>query len=332
LYKIFQMKPLGLALLLVILSTFCSSKKSVDPIDLTSSNTPFEAGAVMATITNELFVEASGLAESLANPGYLWTHNDSGDEARLFLIDKTGNLKSEIKIANVPNRDWEDIAIGPGPVAGKNYIYIGDIGDNASVFTYKYIYRIEEPTIDVSKVKDTTIQYVDIIKFEYPDGLRDAESLMLDPLTKDLFVISKRELQCNVYRLPFPQSITESTKAELAIEKIVFEQTLKGDTIKNGDEILIKGYHPKYYYQLVAAAISSAGDEILIKSYSSVYYWKRRPNETVVDAIKRSPVLLPYQPEPQGEAISFMDSTGYFTINERMKDKEQKLIFYKRKN
>lgn len=323
------MKPSYLAIPFAALLTFCTAKK---PIEIVSPNAPFEAGVTAGTITEEKLEEASGLVESINNPDYLWTHNDSGDDARLFLIDKTGVLKAEINIANIHNRDWEDIAIGPGPEAGKNYIYIGDIGDNESEFKYKYIYRIEEPTIDVIKVKDTTLQKVDVIKFEYPDGLRDAESLMVDPLTKDLFVISKRELRCNLYRLPFPQSTTEPVNAELALEKIEFEQTINGDTIRNGDEILIKGYHPKYYYQIVGADISSAGDEVLIKSYSSVYYWKRNSNETIIDVIKRAPIMLPYQPEPQGEAISFNNSgDGYYTLNERMRGKQQKLIFYKRK-
>jgi hypothetical protein len=323
------MKTIVLVLSLAALSTFCTSKKK--PIEIVSPNAPFEAGITAAVIKDETLEEASGLAMSVGNPGYLWTHNDSGDDARLLLIDNKGILKSEIKIANINNRDWEDITIGPGPEPGKTYIYIAEIGDNESEFTYKYIYRIEEPIVDVSK-KDTTIQKVDVIKFEYPDGLRDAESLMIDPLSKDLYILSKRELRCNLYRLPFPQSTTESFKAELALEKIEFEQTINGDTIRNGDEILIKGYHPKYYYQIVGADISAAGDEVLVKSYSSVYYWTRQPNETIADVIKRSAIMLPYQPEPQGEAIAFTNSgDGYFTLNERMKGKEQKLIFYKRK-
>jgi hypothetical protein len=324
------MKRLVLALLLVTLISSCKEKKA--PIEIASPNAPFEAGVTAATITDGTLEEASGLAASLTNDGYLWTHNDSGDGARLFLIDKNGVLQSVVKIANIKNRDWEDIAVGPGPEPGKSYIYIADIGDNESEFQYKYIYRIEEPAIDVSKTKDTIIQKVDIIKFEYPVGLRDAESLILDPITKDLFVISKRELRCNLYRMPFPQSTTEPIIAELALERIEFEQTINGDTIKNGDEILIKGYHPKYYYQIVGADISPTGDELLIKSYSSVYYWKRQPNETIVDLIKRAPTLLPYNPEPQGEGIAFTSTgDGYYTLNERMRGKEQKLIFYKRR-
>jgi hypothetical protein len=293
----------------------------------------FELGVVRGVIEDERIEEASGLAESLANPGLLWTHNDSGDEARLFLIDKAGIVKATIWLKNIHNRDWEDIAVGPGPDEGKTYVYIGEIGDNNAESVYKYIYRIEEPVIDVTVTTDTTIERVAILKFKYPDGERDAESLLLDPLTRDLFIISKRELRSNVYRLPYPQSTDEPMVAELALEKIEFEQASSGDTINTDDGILIKGYHPKFYYQIVAADISADGSEVLVKSYSSVYYWKRAPHETIVDVLKRPCELLPYEPEPQGEAIAFDHSgTGYYTLNERMRGKAQRLIFYKRAN
>jgi hypothetical protein len=41
-------------------------------------------------------------------------------------------------------RDCEDIAVGPGPVKGKSYVYDGDIGDNDSKRKYITVYRIEE--------------------------------------------------------------------------------------------------------------------------------------------------------------------------------------------
>ncbi len=42
-------------------------------------------------------------------------------------------------------KDCEDVATGPGPIKGKNYIYLGDIGDNAEKRRYISVYRFEEP-------------------------------------------------------------------------------------------------------------------------------------------------------------------------------------------
>src|SRR5882724_7777911 len=69
-------------------------------------------------------VEASGLVASYQNVGCLWSLNDSGNSAEVFLIDSTGKTKLVCKLEGVKNRDWEDIAMGPGPKPGKRYVYV----------------------------------------------------------------------------------------------------------------------------------------------------------------------------------------------------------------
>lgn len=68
--------------------------------------------------------ELSGLAASRAYPGCFWAHNDSGDTARLFLLNAKGETVAVVNLAGVTARDWEDIAFAGG------YLYVGDIGDN----------------------------------------------------------------------------------------------------------------------------------------------------------------------------------------------------------
>ncbi|HEY3429911.1 MAG TPA: hypothetical protein VGK39_04480, partial [Cyclobacteriaceae bacterium] len=159
---------------------------------LAINETLFEAGVSKGVLSTKVMSEASGLTESTNNPNFLWTHNDSGDKARIFLIDTMARLKATVWFADVDQRDWEDMASGPGPKDGKNYIYVGDIGDNNAKHKYKLIYRIEEPVIDLTH-SDTTLNSIDRIKFELPDGSRDSESIMVDPLTRDIYIISKRE-------------------------------------------------------------------------------------------------------------------------------------------
>ena len=38
----------------------------------------------------------------------------------------------------------------------------------------------------------------DSINLVYPDGSKDAETLMVDPLNGDIYIITKRELFCSV--------------------------------------------------------------------------------------------------------------------------------------
>ena len=101
----------------------------------------------LGEIENDEILEASGIASSRFNQNILWTHNDSGDENRIFAMDINGNHVGEFFLNNVKNRDWEDIAIGPGPIEGVDYIFVGDIGDNRSENDIKHIYRFAEPQV-----------------------------------------------------------------------------------------------------------------------------------------------------------------------------------------
>ena len=101
----------------------------------------------LGEIESDNILEASGLASSRFNQNILWTHNDSGDSNRIFAMDINGNHVGEFLLNNTENRDWEDIAIGPGPMEGVDYIFVGDIGDNRSENDVKHIYRFVEPQV-----------------------------------------------------------------------------------------------------------------------------------------------------------------------------------------
>src|SRR3546814_16595136 len=55
--------------------------------------------------------EASGLVASVAHRGCFWTHNDSGDEARVFLVDASARCRATYNLAGITAYDWEDIAM-----------------------------------------------------------------------------------------------------------------------------------------------------------------------------------------------------------------------------
>jgi hypothetical protein len=262
-------------------------------------DTLFSKGVAQGTVSKKL-IEASGLVESANNPGMFWSHNDSGNPAELFLIDKKGETKMICLLENADNRDWEDIAIGPGPDGEGAYVYVGDIGDNMRRYKTKYIYRLKEPLFDADK---KIISGYDTIAVTLSDGVRDTEALMIDPISKDLFLISKWEDSVGVYRVSFPY------QKENIAQRIVNVP----------------------FHKIVAADISASGEEVLLKTYDDVYYWKRLPGESIADLLKRKPMRLPYQREFQGESIGFArDSSGYYTLGESTKNKRAELMFYQR--
>jgi len=275
-------------------------------IRLNSEDPNFGSRIDMGLVKYDNLREASGIAASKKNKGVLWTHNDSGDKNRIYALNSHGEHLGIYNLYGITTRDLEDIAVGPGPIEDENYIYLGDIGDNDGVYNYKYIYRIKEPEVDSSQSPVNVILYdIETIQFQYPDEKRDAETIFLDPVTKDLFIISKREDSVKVYCAPYPQS----TSDKICLDHVA---TLNISQVVGGD-------------------ISHLGNEILIKNYFFIYYWFRSPGQNISDALMCDPFVVNYIPEPQGEGICWdSEGEGYFTISEERWDIPAHIYYYPR--
>src|SRR5688572_25448684 len=156
------MKRLTVALLLLIHVT------SVAQINRFFDSTLFSPRQRLAEVKDFKLLEISGLAASINNPGYLWAHNDSGKKPEVYLVDDSLKILLTCDLRVIMNRDWEDIAVGPGPDPNKNYIYLGDIGDNLGLFKVKFIYRFEEPTLPKNGSTVVEVTKITRISFTVP--------------------------------------------------------------------------------------------------------------------------------------------------------------------
>jgi autotransporter-associated beta strand protein len=255
----------------------------------------FTTAISQGNIQNSSVSEASGIVASRANPNVLWTNNDSGDSARLYPMTTAGRNLGTYSISGAGAADWEDIAVGPGPVDGQQYLYAADIGDNGASRSSVSIYRIPEPVVsDLQSATNVSVSGAVRLTFVYPDGPRDAESMFVDPATRDIYIVSKRESSNRVYRAAYPQA----TSGAITLQ---FMTSLPGLT------------------WTTAADLSPDGSEILLRSTgsSSGRLFVRPPGGSITDAFNTSPITVPLASEPQGEAIGF-DPTGrgYFTTSE----------------
>lgn len=300
---------ISLLIALVLMMFACSSTPPNTP---ETPESTFSAPQDLGLVDKRL-PEASGLASSVVNPGYMWAVNDSGNSSEVYLIDTTAQVKMTCKLL-VSNRDWEEIAVGPGPDPNKTYVYVGEIGDNNSVYDMKYIYRFEEPALD-AEIKNITL--TDTLRIKLSDGERDTECMMIDPITRDFYIISKRENLVGIYKLSLPlPSRGATTGASPYTHEIMTAQKV--------------GEIP--FFQIVAGGFSKDGLEILIKDYDHIYYWKRKADELLEDVLVRKPEQLPYEREAQGESLTWrQDGTGYYTLSETNLGKPAYLRFYKRK-
>lgn len=258
------------------------------------SPTGFAAKPQVIALKNGMIAEASGIADSKRNAGYLWVQEDSGNPPAIYLVGHDGTIADTVLIDGATNRDWEDMTL-----AG-DQLYIGDIGDNKAEASSCRIYRFAEPARGAKKVKT-----FDVIEFRYPDGAHDAEAFLVDATTKDIYVFTKRDASTKVYKLPFPQSTT-------AMNQAVHVQDLG-------------------FTGVVSAALSPDGKELILKTYTDLYYYTRKPAEPLSAAFAATPSKLAYQTEMQGEAVAFRaDNKGFYTLSERAFNIDPALNYYQR--
>ncbi|MFY0253827.1 hypothetical protein ACDQ55_07740 [Chitinophaga sp. 30R24] len=254
---------------------------------------------VLGTVVTDKITEASGIASSVRLKGCYWTHNDSGGKPEVYLLNGKAALISTVKLNDANNYDWEDIAEGIGPEKSKYYVYVGDIGDNLGIRNHIRIYRFLEP----EKIPGEHINITpDVLTLKYPNGARDAESLLIDPIGKKIYILSKREKEVSLYKT----------------DQLFF---------KNGDKVKLQKLIKLPYTWITSGDISKDGHHIVIKTLTKIYYWHRNSNESVEEAMSKPARELPYTPEKQGEGITITSNNdGYVTISE---GKYPLLNFYK---
>jgi hypothetical protein len=120
--------------------------------------------------------------------GNLVTTNDSGDPGRVFTVDpSTGETTKVTQWSDDPT-DVE--ALAP---ADDGLVWVGDIGDNTA---RRESVSVTEVDVVGGRPPGPTYELV------YPEGARDAESLLADPATGRLYVISKGVFGGTVYAAP----------------------------------------------------------------------------------------------------------------------------------
>lgn len=289
------------------------SGDGADGIDASTTCRPYLAGAALGTLKGDKLGEISGLADSRRNPGVLWLHNDSGDKARIFAVNLAGALVAEVALPGVKAVDWEDIAVGPGPQTGSTYLYIGDIGDNQANRKTLKVYRAPEPLVDPGMPgASLELSAVETLELRYPDGPHDAETLLVDPWTADVLVLTKES----------------SGKSKLYLAKAPLMPGAVADLIKVGKLDFGKGVLPGS--QLATAGdISADGLSIGLRSGDTAFEWRRLAGESVAMTILAAPCAVALAKEGQGEAFGYAaDGTGFHTVGE---GKGAKMLFYRLK-
>jgi len=255
----------------------------------------------MVIIKNPALDEASGLVASRKNKGIMYSHNDSDGNATIHILDTNGRYLGRIVLDSIIAIDFEDIAIGPSSIHDRDYIYLGDIGNNWNKRKHISIYKFLEPRFTrISygpKVYQIPPEEIVKIELEYPDSPKDFETQLLDPLSNDIYLIEKNWFGRNALMYKFSQPSTFKTGIHHL--NLTHVGRTKGWMITSGD-------------------VSSDGQKIIIRNYQGAWLFNRKNNESLDELLKRkADCYLLLQIEKQGESISFShDGSGFYTTSE----------------
>jgi hypothetical protein len=251
---------------------------------------PFEPPVAVTAVRASGLEESSGLAPSSRHPGTWWTINDSGNPSELFRFDLAGALLGRHPVPGVDNRDWEDLAAGPCPDRPEPCLYIAEIGDNKRQYDHVAVYAAREPEAGEAAV------VVSSWRARYPQGARNAESLLRDPITGLLYLITKHKSgRSEVYRFPAEPGDelgTLTLVAELQLEGSGWSalSATGGDFSPDGARVILRTYQVAWEWDVHADAREA--------------HWAEPPRRAWLAA------------EEQGESVAYLPGGGLLTTSE----------------
>ena len=271
-------------------SQLCCASLSNDSLANTipeSEQAKYEKPTVVGNLKSDEITESSGLVASKCQTDVIWTHNDSGDGPYIFAINEKGEELGTWKVAGATNRDWEDISERREP-DGKCYLYIGEIGNNKLEREELAIYKVLEPTVN-DQTKDSTrnepleTESAFVLRFKYPDSRQNAETLMVHPITGEIYVLSKSKNEpSGVYRLKpeFGESVQiASLISKVTVPAVPNGLLTGGDISGDGRHVALCDYF--YGYEITLPDSAKSFDEIWTQKPLRLDIGKRNVGEAI---------------------------------------------------
>lgn len=262
---------------------------------ISSPSTPYQARK-LCELSDEAIDESSGLGASRRYPGYLWTHNDSGDKPRLFLISPQGKTVATVSLPGAEAKDWEDMAVaGTGQEA---WVYVGDMGDNLANRSNIVVYRFHEPALNLQSTPETIAVSWERMTLTYSDGPHDAETLLATP-AGDLIIVTKSLGPSLIFKTPQP--FTKDATQKMAR---VGQYQFSGDSWRS---LLATG-----------GDLSPDGKRFIVRTYTEAYQWALPAASPWTAVWKLAPQKIALPDTKQGEAICYnVDGKDLFITSEK---------------
>ena len=189
--------------------------------------------------------ESSGLAVSPDDPGLLLTVNDSGHEPVVYVVDRAaGSVVGTTTLVGIDPDDADTEAVA---VDGDGRVWVADTGDNLRNRDDVSLYALAPPGSQPGAQEATTTptRY----PLRYPGGPADAETLLADPSTGQLWVVTKGLFGGSVLAVPDTLVAGEENPVE-ALDLAVPALVTDGTVLPDGTAAVLRTYQRAYVYAL----------------------------------------------------------------------------------
>lgn len=224
--------------------------------------------------------ESSGLVRSRRFEGVFWSHNDSGDEARLFALDSTGasirppwsQREDGLRVLECANHDWEDLALD-----GEGNLILADVGNNSNARRDLCLYVVPEP--DPRRVEAARplarilVAWPDQSEFPAPDMNRDCEAVFFAGGAVHLLTKHRSDRGTRLYRLDPPAEEAQASRRpwhEAFAPNRVHALTFLGEAEVGGLDVEVPGL-------VTAADADPDGGRLVLLTYTGLFLVENPP-------------------------------------------------------
>lgn len=196
--------------------------------------------------------ENSGLARAWQDDFY-WTHNDSGGNTELYMINNKGRIFDTLFVNDAKNIDWEDLTKDD-----KGNIYVGDFGNNSQARKDLCIYKHRN-----GKTEKITFHYGNQDHFPAQQKIFDCEAFFW--YAGKLYLFSKdwsKNHQTQLYILP-----DQAGDYMLLPEQSIFIKSpvTSADISPNGKEFALLTYGKIFVFEVANGKIDFSKPKSCIK-------------------------------------------------------------------
>lgn len=271
------------------------------PPNVPADPEPFVAG----TFDSGVVGEASGVAASLRNPGWVYVLDDGPGTDGVLAVDTLTGNEVRLVVEGLTGRDTEGLAVGACRAKVRRAcLFIGDIGNNQQRWPTIDVWRVREPRLDDAagelRVTGATATY------SYPDEPADAEALLVDDGRP--FLVTKEHRTADDRRVAPPRLLAARRWGD--------------DTLRDLGPISL----PEPSVGLAAAVVGNVvtggefGDgRVVLRTYDHVVEYRPprvgAPLDTLVTWTARELEGIPAL--PQGEGVG-VDRCGLWLVSERV--------------